>query len=353
MSDLKVLTTEERDSWHALLPSNRRVFGSVEFATIVEKHLGYSAMLVAFGAGEESVMYPLFRRPLSELPFAKEACVAGWDSMTPEYTGPITRRAVGPSVADAFRRRFIDFCREERIVAEFAHLHPWEPSAELLVKEDVRTDREIVYVDLTATAEQLWSESFSQACRKNIKRAMKEGVRIYQASGSHDIEKFQRIYLATMDRKGAMSKYYFPSSYFMDLFEQLPSNVAFVLAEYNEQIVAATLYLHDDTDVYSYLGGADEKFQNLRPTNVVIYETIRWAQSLGKKRLILGGGYKPDDGILRFKASFSPLRASFQVYRHIQLANEYDTLCRTWSAHYDRDLASSGEYFPAYRNIPN
>jgi lipid II:glycine glycyltransferase (peptidoglycan interpeptide bridge formation enzyme) len=208
-------------------------------------------------------------------------------------------------------------------------------------------------VDLTPTEERLWSESFSHACRKNIKRAMKEGVRIYQASGSDDIEKFHRIYLATMDRRCATSKYYFPLSYFMDLFEQLPGNAAFVLAEYNDRIVAATLYLHDDTDVYSYLGGADERFQHLRPTNVVIYETIRWAQSLGKKRLILGGGYQPDDGIFRFKASFSPLRASFQVYRHVQLAEEYDTLCRKWSAHYDRDLASSGEYFPAYRSIPN
>jgi lipid II:glycine glycyltransferase (peptidoglycan interpeptide bridge formation enzyme) len=181
--------------------------------------------------------------------------------------------------------------------------------------------------------ERLWAESFSHACRKNIKKAIKEGVRIYHAVGLADIQEFQRIYVATMERRHAMSKYYFPLSYFVSLFEQLPNNVVFVLAEYRNRIIASTLYLYDDTDVYSYLGGADEEFQDVRPTNLLIFQTIRWAQGLGKKRLILGGGYQPQDGIFRFKSGFSPLRASFKVYRHVQLAEEYEALCRCWSAH--------------------
>jgi lipid II:glycine glycyltransferase (peptidoglycan interpeptide bridge formation enzyme) len=124
-----------------------------------------------------------------------------------------------------------------------------------------------------------------------------------------------------------------------------------VLAEYRNQIVAATLYLYDDVDVYSYLGGADKAFQQIRPTNAVVYATINWARQQGKRRLILGGGYLPDDGIFRFKASFSPLRAHFRVYRHVHLPAEYHRVCQAWSSYYGkRELELN--YFPAYRSLP-
>lgn len=81
-----------------------------------------------------------------------------------------------------------------------------------------------------------------------------------------------------MERNGAQVRYYYPLDYFMDFFEQMPNNARFQLAEYRDRIVAGTLYLHDDVDVYSYLGGADEGFQEIRPTNAVIYDIIRWSQ---------------------------------------------------------------------------
>jgi CelD/BcsL family acetyltransferase involved in cellulose biosynthesis len=154
-----------------------------------------------------------------------------------------------------------------------------------------------------------------------------------------------------MDRVGARDHYYYPLEFFLAFWRHLGNNARFALAEYDGEVVAATLYLYDDVDVYSYLGGADHRFQRARPTNALIYETIRWAQSKGKKRLILGGGHKPDDGILRFKASFSPLRARFEVYKRIHLPDKFAALCDAWSAHYCRNIDPGG-YFPPYRSIP-
>ena len=61
-------------------------------------------------------------------------------------------------------------------------------------------------------------------------------------------------------------------------------------------------------DVFSFLGGADAEFQMIRPTNLVIWETILWAPDAGKKRFIPGGGYTVSDGIFRFKSTFSKHR---------------------------------------------
>lgn len=345
----RVLTTSEPQLWRSILPASRSVFGSVEFASIVERQLGHAARLFVFN-GEE-IAYPFFLRSVTALPFVTGSSVA-FDSLSPEYTGPLSRGEISPRVADGFRDPFADYCKRERIITEFAHLHPWSGSGQFLTGAGARLDREIVFVDLTLTEPELWQVSFTRSCCKNIRRALKEGVRVFRASTRTDIEEFYQIYIGTMDRRSAASPYYFPLDYFLEFFELMPGNAAFFLAQYNNRIVAATLYLHDEVDIYSYLGGADADFQHVRPTNAIIYETILWAQRHGKKRLILGGGYQSDDGILRFKSSFSPLRAKFCTYKQVHIPEEYSALCRSWSEYYGCEVSDSGGYFPAYRAIP-
>jgi hypothetical protein len=154
-----------------------------------------------------------------------------------------------------------------------------------------------------------------------------------------------------MRRNHAQDAYYFPFGFFRTLAEELPENARFVFAEYADQIVAATLYLHDETDVFSFLGGADAGFQSVRPTNAVIWNTIQWAREAGKKRLILGGGYRPDDGIFQFKASFSRLRQPFYIYRRVHLDQDYALLERQCREYYRVAELPPG-YFPSYRQTP-
>jgi lipid II:glycine glycyltransferase (peptidoglycan interpeptide bridge formation enzyme) len=236
------------------------------------------------------------------------------------------------------------------IVAEFAHLHPWNGAAPLLHPEGISLDRQIIYVDLTIPPGELWETSFNHACRKNIRRAQRENIRVFPAGSEADIHEFHRIYINTMQRNQAAPQYYFSLDYFMDFFKLLGRHATFMLAECQGKIVAGTLYLHDDRDIYSYLGGADQAFQQMRPTNAVVYETILWGQQLGKRRLILGGGYRPDDGIFRFKSSFSPQRADFYIYKFVHSHTAYESICRRWAVHYGGQ--PGGRFFPLYRAVP-
>jgi len=345
----RLLTTHDESDWRGVLPTNKNVFGSVEFARIYEENSGYSARLFVVKLDDSLIAYPLFLRPIQVLPFSSGVSAIAWDTLTPEYTGPLLFGTPSTTLSTAFRERFKALCQSEGIVAEFAHLTPWGAVTDALCTDGVAWDREIVFVDTTQSETQLWEEHLTRACRKNIKRTNVAGIRVFSATTLEDIRKFHRIYLDTMDRRQAAVKYYFPLEYFVKFFEYLPKNSRFVLAELEGRIAASTLYLHDDDNVYSYLGGADHKLQNVRPTNAVVYDSILWALRNNKKRLILGGGHKPDDGIFRFKASFSSLRAQFQVYRRIHLPDKYEMLCEAWSDYY---RASPGNYFPAYRSIP-
>lgn len=343
-----VLTTDDANAWRAFLPCSVSAFGSVEYAGIWQELTGYKAHLFVLALDESIVAYPFFLRPTSSLPFATQITTY-WDIRTPDFTGPITYGSRTTTTDADFLERFSQYCHDQGIISEFAHLHPWMAATELLERSSIQHDREIVYVDLDLSEEQLWKDSFTYACRKNIKRTQQEHVKVYEAQTINDIREFHRIYTQTMDRNQAIDSYYFPSDFFVAFFEKMSANARFVLAEYEGQVVAATLYLHDKDFVYSYLGGADHSFQQVRPTNAVIYDTILWAKGRGKKRLVLGGGYEPNDGIFRFKSSFSPLLAKFHVYNRIHMPEEYERMCKAWSEYYRSDL-EPGQYFPAYRS---
>ena len=342
----KIVDTGAENTWRQLLPASATVSGSVEFARIQEQHSSRVGRLIVVETDNGAVSYPVLLRPLSELPFPRFGAPEQYDSVTPEYTGPLNlsvHEAQGWSAAvhHAFG--------ELGVVSEFMHLHPWNRSEKALVGGVVQLNREVVWVDTTLSDEQLWREHYNHACRKNLKRAAKENVRIFEAASVGDIREFHRIYCRTMDRNGARASYYLPVEYFLSIFEQLRAHSRFVLAEWRSQIVAAVLYLHDRDNVYSYLGGADYNFQEVRPTNAVVENVIRWAREKGKRRLILGGGYRPDDGIFRFKASFSPLRANFYTFQRIHAPDAYTTLVEEWREYYQAEPKES--YFPAYRSL--
>ncbi len=344
-----LLTTTDDNKWRDVLPVSKNVFGSLEYARIHEIFFPkLEACLFVWSSDGQKIAYPFFLRSISSLPFASNE--TGWDITTPEYTGPILIEGNIVNQNSHFADDFNKFCRDYGIVAEFAHLNPWEFQDKILIASGIAVDREIIFVDLELSEESLWNDSFTYACRKNIRRAQKEGVLVFPATTMEHIQDFYRIYTQTMDRNDAQAKYYFPFEFFQAFYTLMPQHAQFMLATYNGEIVAGTLYLHDNDNVYSYLGGANHAFQRIRPSNLIVSEAIKWAKRSEKKRLVLGGGYKKDDGIFRFKSSFSSYRALFKVYKQIHSQMNYETLCRAWSDYYQTELGST-EYFPAYRSI--
>ena len=344
------LDSSDEAAWREALPAARSAFGCVEFARALETSGGPpGALLVAEAEGARAAC-PLSLRDLGDLPFDAAVTGGACDAASPPFTGSY----VDPADADAdqlaalvteLERALV----ERRVVAGFTHLHPF--AAERRLVSEPGADREIVWVDATLDPERLWRESYTRSCRKNVKRAEREGVTVRAATEESDIAAFHRIYEQTMDRAGALESYRFPLERFLAIFRQMPASARFALAEHEGLVIAATLYLHDDEDVYSFLGGADHAHQRLRPTNAVVHETIEWARAEGKRRLILGGGYTPGDGIMRFKAGFSPQRATLELGRRVHLKADYEALTAAWREHHGPG-AEPGGYFPAYRATP-
>lgn len=350
MSELRAIGIDDEEGWRAALPAQRSAFGSVEFARIRHRHAGVEPRLLVLDAPRGPIAHGLHLSPVPELG-PGDAAPGLWDAATPPFCGPRSAREPDAPTAAAFRDALARWAAEAGAVTEFDHLHPWSACTTLLDGDGIELDREIVYVDLTLDDEEMWRDSYTHACRKNVKRARREGVRVREATDEEGARELHRIYAMTMDRRDALAGYRLDPGYFASFAELMPANSRILLAEHGGEVVAATLYLHDSDDVYSYLGGADGAAQRVRPTNAVVDEIIRWGRDAGKRRLILGGGYAPDDGILRFKGSFSPLRARFHTYRHVHLASEYGALCEAWRERHGADPETAG-FFPPYRADP-
>ncbi len=349
MTSQYVLTTEDADRWRAVLPAKAFVMGSLEYARILERLTCAAARLFVAEWGGTSAAYPFLLRSVGALPFA-----AGlgdrWDTFTQEYSGPVWTGPPLPS--DAGCPRFADLfaahCREHGIIAEFAHLSPWAPP-ELLDAACVQPNREVVYLDLTWGEEKIWKRSLTSDARRQVKQAERAGVRVRRAASVDDVREFHRLYGLTMERRNALDRYHFPLEYFVAFFEMMPENAFFALAEYQGRVVAGGLYFHDATEVVWHLSTVDMAFSDVRPVNAYHYDTIRWAVRHGKRRMLCGGAYQPGDGVFRFKANFSPLRAQFQTYRRVHAADAYAALTRAWSARHG-GRPPGGEFFPAYRS---
>src|SRR5919106_2526981 len=186
MSPAEVLTTDDDTRWRELLPARESVFGSVEFASIQRRHSGAEPRLFTIGRPDGRIALPLLLRSTDALPFPDRVDRPLYDARTPDYTGPLAPGPLGAAARATFADALEGWCVANGVVTEFGHLHPWKGRSELLDPSGLELDREIVYVDLTQDGERMWRESFNPACRKNIKRARREGVVVRPARGETD-----------------------------------------------------------------------------------------------------------------------------------------------------------------------
>ena len=221
----------------------------------------------------------------------------------------------------------------------------------MVAPESVKVDREIVYVDLTQTEKEIWDNSFTSDARRQTRQGLRAGVTVRRATSRDDVLSFHRLHEQTMKRRHALEHYFHPPEHFLEFFETMPENAFIALAEFEGRAVAGGLFLQDATDIYWHLSAADLDYSRVRPVNVYVHQTILESLGSGRKRLIMGGAYGEGDGIFRFKANFSPLRASFCTYRHVHNDTAYAALTRAWSEHYGEDEAGTC-YFPTYRAQP-
>lgn len=306
----QVYHLDEADRWDQVLESlpDRDVFYLAGYCKLFEKERKEEGRLFVCETNEGKMVYPFFLRRINDL-----TCFSGkltddyYDVISPYgYGGPLCSNPQISKIFSDYWKNWQRYCQENNIVTEFIRFHPLLLNHLYPWPDDLKVEKakKVVAVDLTLTEDEIWS-SYQYNNRKNINKAVREKLEVVIEENADHLSAFRRIYLDTMKRRQASSPYFFSDEFFKHMESYLPGNFAYAYVLKEQEIISAELLLFKDSFIHSFLGGTLPRFFSSRPNNLLKHQVILWAKSKGFKYFLLGGGYKENDGIFKYKLSFA------------------------------------------------
>ena len=237
-----------------------------------------------------------------------------------------------------------NWLQKNGIVSEFVRFHPMIKNHQACTSfYDVIRLGEVVHMDLD-NPEVIWENIISKN-RNMIRKAIKNGIVIYNGRFPEIYEKFRTIYNATMDKDEADAYYYFKPEFYTSILEDLPQNAQVFWAEKDGTVIAASIMLAINGKMNYHLSGSLREFSSLAPTNLLLYRAALWGAANGYKTLYLGGGVgSGEDSLFKFKRAFYKGELNrFYIGKKAVDQEKYD-----WLIGLRREIKNQG-YFPQYR----
>ncbi|MCL6572219.1 MAG: GNAT family N-acetyltransferase [Bacillus sp. (in: Bacteria)] len=341
MSCIKIIDTKFQ--WDEVIKNFRDIdsYYSFEYGKIFAEIEKGKILAAYFEKNTTRIFYPFIRR---QVPYGEKGM---YDIVTPYgYGGPLIEGGYTP--LREFYIQFGNYCKQNRIITETIRFHPLYGNHELC-KEilDVQYIRQPTSVNLTVPLEEI-RNNYSTMNKRNIKKAKRNSLSCFVAEKSlENIQKFNKMYKETMDRNNAGSYYYFNESYFMDQMKDTSISKTFLLfTKYNDQIIAGVMVIIGQSYSHYHLGASDTSFLELKPNNLLFDYMIEFCKSMGSLELHLGGGYQENDGLFKFKTSFSN-NNNYQYYIGKKIHNT--AIYKTIMEKLMEDNEIDKDYFPAYR----
>ena len=167
-------------------------------------------------------------------------------------------------------------------------------------------------LDLRGNEAELLSR-FRDSTRRNIRKAIKEGVEVRIEDSFESIRQFYRLNCFTRKEHGLPPQ---PFRFFENLHRHLISRGAgFVAIAYHESSpVSAAVYLHAEHKGFYKYGASDKNHFHLRANNLVMWEAIRWYLKNGYSSLCFGRTEVENEGLNQFKAGWATEEGTIRYY---------------------------------------
>lgn len=151
--------------------------------------------------------------------------------------------------------------------------------------------------------------------RRNIRKAIKNGLKVEVANTLDSITEFHRLNLITRKRHGIPPQ---PLNFFRKVYEHIISRNfgIVVLASFENNIVAGAVFFHLGKKAVFKFAASDKNFHHLRPNNLVMWEAIRWYSENGYRSLCLGRTERGNEGLRRFKAGWGAKETTEKYYKY-------------------------------------
>lgn len=151
--------------------------------------------------------------------------------------------------------------------------------------------------DISRSSEELWTDLSSNA-RRSTRQSIKSGLSARITRDIGDLKQFYEINSMTKKEIGVPCH---PWSFFRNMFNILKDNVSLYVVEYNDEIIAGGIRTYYKDTVVAGYAAAKPDMVNLRPYNILNWQTIE--DSCGTyKYYDLGRVSYDNEGLMFFKS---------------------------------------------------
>ena len=174
------------------------------------------------------------------------------------------------------------------------------------------------------TDEEWMFARLDSSVRRAIRKAEKSGVTVEISQSLQAMKVFYSLHCKTRRKHGLPPQ---PFGFFQNVFEHILSKKQGMIAigSCQERPIAASVYFQlGARAVYKY-GASDEAFQQLRGTNVVMWEAIKWHARHGAKTLHLGRTSIGNEGLRRFKLGWGAGEQKIEYVKYDLRKNRFVT----------------------------
>ncbi len=168
-------------------------------------------------------------------------------------------------------------------------------------------------IDLQHDAQHLFGH-LTSSVRRAIRKATKNSVVAEISRTPESLSMFYQLHLRTRRRHGLPPQ---PFKFFLNIQKELiDNNLGFiVLARAASRAVAAAMFFRTGTTALYKYAASDERYQQLRGSDLVLWEGIQFLMETGTQNLHLGRTSIENSGLRRFKLGWAVTEQMLHYFR--------------------------------------
>lgn len=169
-------------------------------------------------------------------------------------------------------------------------------------------------LELGASLETLW-EGIASASRRAIRKAERSAIEVRPFAGDEDLQQFHALHVGLRKRKYRLLAQ--PLAFFQAISRRFSAGGNwFPLGAFLDgRLIAGVIFLRWHDTLYYKFNASSEAGLDLRPNNLLIWNGIKLAGSLGCRWLDLGPSDDDQPGLVRFKRDFGAAESELSHLR--------------------------------------
>jgi len=343
---LSVITIDETEKWDNIVKSFKAydVNYLSGYAKAFQLHGDGEPLLFFYDDGNTRAMNVVMKRDIAlAKPFKSKLPLNEWfDISTPYGYGNFWVEGEGWEAVNA---AYNSYCAEKGFISEFVRFHLFSDCQQHF-SGLIETHTHNIVRDLELSIDEILI-NFDRKVRRSLKTANQAALQVEIDTTGERLDEFLEIYYGTMDRSCARENYYFSKEFFK-VINKMVGQFVYIHILYEEKVISTELVLYGVENCYSFLGGTNGDYFDLRPNDFLKVEMFKWAKDKGLKKVILGGGCGEDDNIFKYKKRFSPNGVyDFYIGKKIFDEEKYKELVEIRKN--EDCFAESTTFFPVYR----